>query len=104
MYVNKQFYDIISDNYLWKKRVMRKFNDCNVAFMLTSAYNGETRQSLMCIGVENTFWYTLFVSISQKTHLIGRNLLGTQNWKTVVGANMRQKPQPLFLVELIFLK
>lgn len=42
MYVNKQFYDIISDNYLWKKRAMSKFNDCNVAFMLTSAYNENT--------------------------------------------------------------
>lgn len=104
MYVNKQFYDIISDNYLWKKRAMHKFNDCNVAFMLTSAYNGEARRPSMCIGVENTFWYFLFVSVSQKTHLIGSDLLGTQNWKKVVGANMRQKLQPLFLVELIFPK
>ncbi|KAL5243580.1 hypothetical protein ACI65C_010990 [Semiaphis heraclei] len=42
MYVNKQFYDIINDNYLWKKRAMRKFNDCNVAFMLSNAYNENT--------------------------------------------------------------
>lgn len=104
MYVNKQFYDIISDNYLWKKRAMRTFNDCNVAFMLTSAYNGEAKRPSMCIGVENTFWCFLFVSISQKTHLIGSNLPGIQNWKTVVGVNMRQKPQLLFLVELIFRK
>jgi len=104
MYVNKQFYDIISDNYLWKKRVMRTFNDCNVPFMLTRSYNGEARRPSMCIGVENTFWCFLFVSISQKTHLIGSNLPGTQNWKTVVGANMRQKPLLLFLVELIFRK
>lgn len=104
MYVNKQFYDIISDNYLWKKRAMRKFNDCNVAFMLSSAFNGEAGRTSMCIGVENTFWYSLFVSISQKTHLIGSNLPGTRNWKTVVGANMKQKPLPLFLGELIFLK
>jgi len=72
--------------------------------MLTSAYNGEARRPSMCIGVENTFWYFLFVSVSQKTHLIGSDLLGTQNWKKVVGANMRQKLQPLFLVELIFPK
>lgn len=55
MYVNKQFYDIISDNYLWKKRAMRIFNDCNVAFMLTSAYNGEAKRPSMHIGIENTF-------------------------------------------------
>ncbi|XP_060867183.1 F-box/WD repeat-containing protein 9-like [Metopolophium dirhodum] len=42
MYVNKQFYDIISDNYLWKKRVMRTFNDCNVPFMLKRNYNENT--------------------------------------------------------------
>lgn len=46
MHVNKQFYDIISDIYLWKRRVMRKFNDCNVAFMLTNNYNGKTKCSL----------------------------------------------------------
>jgi len=79
MYVNKQFYDIINDNYLWKKRAMRKFNDCNVAFMLSSAYNGEARRTSMCTDVDYTLWYFLFVSISQKTHLIGSNLLGTQN-------------------------
>lgn len=79
MYVNKQFYDIINDNYLWKKRAMRKFNDCNVAFMLSNAYNGEARQTSMCIVVDYTLWYFLFVSILQKTHLIGSNLLGTQN-------------------------
>lgn len=104
MYVNKQFYDIISDNYLWKKRALHKFNNCNVAFMSTSAYNGEAKQLLVCIGIENTFWYFLFVSISQIAHLTGSNLPGIQNWKIVVGANTRQKPLLLFLVDLIFPK
>jgi len=104
MYVNKQFYDIINNYYLWKKRGMRSTNDCEVAFMWAMNYEGEARRPSMCIGVENTFWCFLFVSISQKTHLIGSNLSGTQNRKTVVGANMRQKPLPLFLVELIFRK
>lgn len=43
MYVNKQFYGIISDNYLWKKRTMSKYQDCDVAFMLTDTYNGEAK-------------------------------------------------------------
>lgn len=44
MLVNKQFYDVISDIYLWKRRVMRTFNDCDVAFMLIDNYNGEAKR------------------------------------------------------------
>jgi len=104
MYVNKWFYDIINNYYLWKKRGMRTTNNCDVAFMLSMNYEGEARQPSMCITVENTFWCFLLVSISQKTHLIGSDLPCTQNRKTVIGANMRQKPLILFLVELIFRK
>lgn len=55
MYVNKQFYEIISDNYLWKKRTMNKFNDCDVAFMLTDTYNGNDKYPSMYTGLVNTF-------------------------------------------------
>lgn len=78
MYVNKQFYDIISDNYLWKKRTMRKFNDCDVAFMLTDNYNGEAKWSSVYVDLINTFGY-FFDSILQKIHSIGNNFLGIQN-------------------------
>lgn len=42
MYVNKLFYTIISDTYLWKKKFTNKFHDDNVAFMMTKAYDGKT--------------------------------------------------------------
>jgi len=49
MFVNKQFYGIIGDNYLWKRRALRKYNGSDVAFMLTDSYN------------ENTFNWKQFV-------------------------------------------
>ncbi|XP_050534778.1 F-box/WD repeat-containing protein 9-like [Daktulosphaira vitifoliae] len=42
MFVCKQFHEVINDRYLWKKRVMQKFDDCDVAFMLTDKYHEET--------------------------------------------------------------
>lgn len=62
MYVNKQFYAVISDTYLWRKRILRKFNDCDVAFMMTDAYNGEAKWPLLYVGIENKFWSFLFRS------------------------------------------
>lgn len=41
IYVNKRFYDIIGDTYLWRKRVTHKFNGCDMAFMMTNTFNGE---------------------------------------------------------------
>ncbi|VVC32735.1 WD40-repeat-containing domain,WD40 repeat, conserved site,WD40/YVTN repeat-like-containing domain,G- [Cinara cedri] len=59
IYVNKQFYDIISDVYLWKKRVMQNFNDCEVAFMRTDTYNSSVfnwRQFAWHTELENDCW------------------------------------------------
>ncbi|XP_008187735.1 F-box/WD repeat-containing protein 9 isoform X2 [Acyrthosiphon pisum] len=41
-FVNKRFYDIISDTYRWKKRAMRTCNDCDIPFMMTENYNENT--------------------------------------------------------------
>lgn len=79
MYVNKQFYDIISDTYLWKKRVIRKFNDCDVAFMMTNTYNGETNQLAVVVCWYKKYILVFLVSVSQRIHLIGSNLPGIQN-------------------------
>lgn len=103
MYVNKKFYDIICDNYLWKKRFMRKFNDCDVAFMMTNIYNGKV---IGCSVIYRQYcrYSLLFFSISQKIYSIGKNLLGKQNWKKIAGVNMKSIPLLLFLREPIFLK
>ncbi|XP_050423701.1 F-box/WD repeat-containing protein 9-like [Adelges cooleyi] len=42
MYVCKKLNGIISDNYLWKKRALEKFNNCDVAFTLTNDFKEET--------------------------------------------------------------
>lgn len=41
MCVNKQFYNIVNDPYLWKRRILRKNMECNVAFLMTEEFDGE---------------------------------------------------------------
>lgn len=79
MYVNKQFYDIISDTYLWKKRVMRKFNDCEVAFMKTDSYNGEAIKMVAIGKRKKNLLILSCVSNSQKMYLNGGSSPGIQN-------------------------
>lgn len=45
MFVNKRFYDIIGDTYLWKKRIANKLNNCDVAFMMTNTFDGKSSKT-----------------------------------------------------------
>ncbi|CAI6348790.1 unnamed protein product [Macrosiphum euphorbiae] len=59
MYVNKQFYDIINNYYLWKKRGMRTTNDCEVAFMRAMNYEEDTfnwKQFVWHTELEDSCW------------------------------------------------
>lgn len=65
MCVNKQFYSIINDPYLWKRRILRKNKKCNVAFLMTELFDGETTYLcwllnikyilILTVIIENTF-------------------------------------------------
>lgn len=46
MYVCKKLNGIISDNYLWKKRALEKFNNCDVAFTLTNDFKGRLNSTI----------------------------------------------------------
>lgn len=75
MFVNKKFYTVVADNYLWKKRAQLKYSGSDVAFMLTDNYNGETNSSQR--RKHQLLVSSLFFSVPQKTPLTGSNLSGT---------------------------